>query len=30
MPSFEAYLNSPENTAPDDLIVDLHAPLEPK
>jgi AraC family transcriptional regulator len=30
MPSFEAYLNSPENTAPGDLIVDLRAPLEPK
>lgn len=29
-PSFEAYLNSPENTDPEDLIVDLHAPLEPK
>ena len=29
-PSFEAYLNSPENTAPEDLIVDLHAPLEPR
>ena len=27
-PSFEAYLNSPENTAPEDLIVDLHAPPE--
>ena len=27
-PCFEAYLNSPENTAPEDLIVDLHAPLE--
>ena len=27
-PCFEAYLNSPENTAPGDLIVDLHAPLE--
>ena len=26
-PSFEAYLNSPENTAPEDLIVDLHMPL---
>jgi AraC family transcriptional regulator len=27
-PSFEAYLNSPESTAPEDLIVDLHVPLE--
>lgn len=26
---FEVYLNSPENTAPKDLITDLHAPLEP-
>jgi AraC family transcriptional regulator len=29
-PSFEVYLNSPENTDPQDLVVDLHAPLEPR
>jgi AraC family transcriptional regulator len=28
IPSFEVYLNSPENTDPEDLIVDIHAPLE--
>jgi len=28
IPSFEMYLNSPESTDPQDLIVDLHAPLE--
>jgi AraC family transcriptional regulator len=28
-PCFEVYLNSPENTAPEDLLTDLHAPLEP-
>jgi AraC family transcriptional regulator len=26
---FEVYLNSPENTEPQDLITDLYAPLEP-
>ena len=26
-PCFETYLNSPENTDPEDLITDLHAPL---
>lgn len=26
---FEMYFNSPENTAPEDLITDLYAPLEP-
>lgn len=30
MPCFDSYLNSPENTEPEDLITDLHAPLEPK
>jgi AraC family transcriptional regulator len=29
-PCFETYLNSPENTAPQDLVTDIHAPLEPK
>jgi AraC family transcriptional regulator len=28
-PCFEIYLNSPENTEPEDLITDLYAPLEP-
>ncbi len=28
-PCFEVYLNSPENTDPEDLITDLYAPLEP-
>jgi AraC family transcriptional regulator len=28
-PCFEVYLNSPENTEPEDLITDIHAPLEP-
>ena len=27
-PCFEIYLNSPENTAPEDLVTDIHAPLE--
>jgi len=27
-PCFEIYLNSPENTAPEDLLTDIHAPLE--
>ena len=27
-PCFEVYLNSPENTEPEDLITDIHAPLE--
>jgi AraC family transcriptional regulator len=27
-PCFEEYLNSPESTDPEDLITDLHAPLE--
>jgi len=26
-PCFEVYLNSPENTAPDDLLTDIYAPL---
>ncbi len=29
-PSLEFYLNSPENTAPEDLITDIYAPLESK
>jgi AraC family transcriptional regulator len=28
-PCFEIYFNSPENTEPEDLVTDLHAPLEP-
>lgn len=28
-PCFDIYLNSPESTAPEDLITDIHAPLEP-
>ena len=27
-PCFEIYLNSPENTDPQDLVTDIHAPLE--
>jgi AraC family transcriptional regulator len=30
IPCFEVYLNSPENTAPADLISDIHVPLEPQ
>ena len=30
IPCFEIYFNSPENTAPADLVTDLHVPLEPK
>ena len=29
-PCFELYLNSPENTAPEDLLTDIHAPLAPR
>ena len=29
-PCFEVYFNSPEDTEPDDLITDIHAPLESK
>lgn len=29
-PSLEFYLNSPENTAPEDLVTDICVPLEPK
>jgi AraC family transcriptional regulator len=29
-PCFEIYLNTPENTAPEDLLTDIHAPLEAK
>jgi AraC family transcriptional regulator len=28
-PGYEIYLNSPENTAPKDLLTDLYVPLEP-
>jgi AraC family transcriptional regulator len=28
-PCFEIYLNSPEDTEPEDLVTDIHAPLEP-
>ena len=27
-PCFDVYLNSPENTDPEDLVTDLYAPLE--
>jgi len=27
-PCFELYHNSPDNTAPEDLITDIHVPLE--
>ena len=29
-PCFEIYLNSPENTEPEDLVTDVYAPLQPK
>jgi AraC family transcriptional regulator len=29
-PCFEIYLNSPESAEPEDLITDIHAPLEPQ
>ena len=29
-PCFEVYLNSPENTAPDKLLTDIHVPLKPR
>ena len=29
-PCFELYLNTPENTAPADLLTDIHAPLGPR
>ena len=28
-PCLEIYFNSPENTEPEDLVTDIHAPLEP-
>jgi len=28
-PCFEVYFNSPENTESEDLVTDIHAPLEP-
>ena len=30
VPCFEVYFNSPENTEPEDLVTDIHAPLESK
>ncbi len=29
-PSLEFYLNNPENTEPEELLTDIHAPLEPQ
>ena len=29
-PCFEIYFNAPESTDPQDLVTDIHAPLEPK
>ena len=29
-PCFEIYFNSPETTDPDDLVTDIHTPLEPE
>jgi AraC family transcriptional regulator len=29
-PAYEVYRNSPADTAPEDLITDIHLPLEPK
>ena len=29
-PCFEVYLNSPESTAPEDLLTDIYAPLQPQ
>ena len=29
-PGFELYRNSPQDTAPEDLVTDIHLPLEPK
>ena len=29
-PSFEVYLNNPQNTAPEDLLTEIYLPLEPK
>jgi AraC family transcriptional regulator len=29
-PCLEIYFNTPENTEPEDLVTDIHAPLEPK
>jgi len=28
-PCFEVYLNDPNSTAPEDLLTDIHVPLEP-
>ncbi len=30
VPCFEIYLNTPENTAPEDLVTDVHVPLAPR
>ncbi len=29
-PPFEVYRNSPQETAPEDLLTDIHLPLEPR
>lgn len=29
-PCFEVYMNSPENTEPEELVTDIYAPLNPK
>ncbi len=29
-PSFEVYVNSPDETAPENLLTDVYVPLEPK
>jgi AraC family transcriptional regulator len=28
-PGFEVYFNDPNSTAPEDLVTDIHLPLEP-
>ena len=30
VPCFEVYLNDPQSTAPEDLLTDIYAPLQPK
>ena len=30
VPCFEVYVNSPESSEPEDLVTDIHAPLEPQ
>jgi AraC family transcriptional regulator len=29
-PCFDIYLNDPNTTAPEDLLTDIHVPLEPR